>query len=304
LTINSSGQISGTPPTPGIYFPRIALTDLVTSEATTFSFTLIVDPFAITTAGVLPQATVGVAYSQQLEAPGCGTGCAWSVGLLPGGLALTGAGLLQGTPASSTSTFFTVQASGSGGTVQKVFSLSIANTTLQPLAINNSGSVLTTVGGLANVALLASGGVPPYTWALGAGQTLPPGVSLQTPGELFASFFAPGFSYLSGRGMQVGVYTLPPGLRVMSGSNGVQNYLGGVPTTPGVYSSQMMVSDSGTQTLSVNLTIRVSALALTPDSLPPGWSESRTRCRSCRLVEALRTRSRRQPRLTCPRACP
>jgi len=99
LIMNASGLISGTPTTAGSFAASITITDLVSSDALTIGYTFIVNPFAITTGGVLPQGIIGTAYSQPLAAAGCGSGCAWTVtsGSLPGGLSLT-SGVIQGTP--------------------------------------------------------------------------------------------------------------------------------------------------------------------------------------------------------------
>ena len=75
-----------------------------------------------------------------------------------------------------------------------------------PLSISNPSSFgSTTIGGAVSAALVAVGGAPPYTFALQSG-TLPPGVMLQGPGETLAASFNPGFSYLTGRPMQLGTF--------------------------------------------------------------------------------------------------
>ena len=68
------------------------------------------------------------------------------------------------------------------------------------------------------------------------------------------------------------VNALPPGMTLVSGSNGTDSYLAGTPTTPGDYSFELVVADSSAppQSLRVQMTLSVSRLALTPDSLPPG----------------------------------
>jgi hypothetical protein len=78
------------------------------------------------------------------------------------------------------------------------------------------------------------GGTAPFTWALSAGSTLPPGLTL------------------------------------LNGGNGLSNIVGGVPTTPGSYAFSLIVSDAGGQSLTIPFTQRVSPLALTPGSLAPG----------------------------------
>jgi len=205
LTLDQAGQISGMPTTSGTFFPSIALTDLTTTQSLTTFLTLTVDPFAIATAGVLPQGTAGTPYGVQLSAPGC-AGCSWSVsGSLPSGMSLGAGGLLSGTPGGTFNSFFTVQASGGNGTTQKVFSLIIASATPQALTITTSAMADVTVGTSTAPALFASGGAPPYAWSLDSG-SLPPGVSLGGPGETLGANLGPGFTYPAGRALQTGSY--------------------------------------------------------------------------------------------------
>ena len=213
ITINSStGQLSGIATTPGTYFPQVTITDLVNSISLNQGFTLVVDPFAITTAGALPAATTNVSYTQDLSAPNCGSGCTWSIvsGGLPSGLSLSSAGILSGTPPGTTDgNFFAVQASGSNGTVQKEFSIAVLNSVPQPVSItigtNSFACCIDGVGASYATALFAHGGTPPYSWSVTAG-SLPPGMTLQGPGETLSSQFAPGFTYFAGRMLQTGQF--------------------------------------------------------------------------------------------------
>jgi hypothetical protein len=206
LTLSSSGQLSGTPTAAGTFFPSLLLTDLSTSDFVWEGFGLVVDPFAITTGGVLPPGTVNAAYSQAFTAD-CGGSCTWTTqGGVPFGLTLNGTtGVLSGKPQGTFNSSFTVQASGPAGTVQKIFSLRIVSAFVQPLAITTGSPADRTVGDSTQVALFAEGGTLPYAWSLVDG-FLPPGVSLQSPGEAFSASFAPGFTYLGGRVLQVGTY--------------------------------------------------------------------------------------------------
>src|SRR6185503_7421687 len=137
LSINSSGVISGTPSAAGFFNATITLTDVGAAKSVNVGHSLTVDPFAITTGGVLPQGTVGTPYNQTLTAPDCGSGCTWSIALggLASGLSLSSGGVLSGTPMFPNNSFFTAQASGSNGIVQKVLALQIVSSPPQPLAI-------------------------------------------------------------------------------------------------------------------------------------------------------------------------
>jgi probable HAF family extracellular repeat protein len=208
-TISSgTGTVTGSTST-----ATITITDS-TPVSVSFGYTINVDPFAITlngvtTNGVLPQGAIGIAYSQTLSASGCGSNCTWSIpsGSLPSGLSFNSStGAIAGTPTGYSNSTFTVQASGSNGKVQKRFSLLIPfNTLPPPLFITTTSPIgYTTVGNTFNLSLSAQGGVPPYTWSVAPGSTLPPGLSLQTPGETIGSLYNPGFTYLAGRVMQAG----------------------------------------------------------------------------------------------------
>ena len=208
LSISSSGVISGTPTAAGTSSPSITLTDLTLGVTTTPGHTLVVNAYEITSGPVLPPATVGTAYSQTLTAPGCGTGCSWSVigSSLPGGLSLnSSSGLVSGTPNGTATSSFTVQVSGSNGSVRKVMSIWINTSAIQPLAILGSNPSDNTVGSLVTFNLAAQSGVLPLTWSVQSG-SLPVGVTLQGPGETLGFSLIPGQMYLTGRARQVGLY--------------------------------------------------------------------------------------------------
>ncbi len=209
LSINSSGVISGTPTAAGTSFASVTLTDLTLGVTANPSHTLVVNAYSITSGPVLPQGAQGTAYSQTLAAPGCGTGCTWSLvsSSLPSGISLNaGTGALTGTPNGTFNSSFTVQVSGSNGIVQKVLAIRIKASAIQPLAITTTTISDSTVGSLVNVSLAAQSGVLPLTWSLQSG-SLPVGVTLQGPGEILGSTLGPGFPYLMGRARQSGVYS-------------------------------------------------------------------------------------------------
>jgi hypothetical protein len=91
-------------------------------------------PIALTTAS-LPNGTVGAAYDATLAASGGTAPYTWSVvsGQLPGGLKLSGAGTISGTPAAAGTFSFTLQVKDSGASPQ-------AATSSQVIAIGASGT--------------------------------------------------------------------------------------------------------------------------------------------------------------------
>ena len=102
------------------------------STSNALTFTVSSGALTITTSS-LPAGVVGVAYSQTLSATGGQPPYSWSItaGSLPGGLALSAStGVLSGTPSTSGSFNFTVQASDGGQptpqTATKAFSLAVA----------------------------------------------------------------------------------------------------------------------------------------------------------------------------------
>ena len=204
LSVDSAGQITGTPTASGSFNPVFTATDLATLNAMSRGFTLVVNPFAITTGGILPTGTVGVAYNQPLAAPGCTGTCTWSATGLGASISLSSAGVLSGTPTGTLNNVVTVTVTGSNGTVQKTFALVVLSATPQPLAITTASFSDATIGNQVSNGLFASGGAPPYTWTLESG-ALPLGVSLQGPGDTLGANLGPGFTYLAGRPMQLGV---------------------------------------------------------------------------------------------------
>ncbi|MCX6629154.1 MAG: Ig domain-containing protein, partial [Candidatus Solibacter sp.] len=209
LNLSTAGVVTGTPTAAGSYSATVTVTDLTNNTAIGFTYTFIVNAFAIDTGGVLPQGKFGVTYSQNLTAPGCGTGCTWTLagGSLPSGITLSTAGLLSGTPTGYYNSGFLVQAAGTNGTVQKELSLLIDFNTVQPLFITTASPMgPNSLNSLIASSLTVQGGTPPYAWTLDSG-TLPTGISLAGPGETLGANLLPGFAYLWGRVMQPGAYT-------------------------------------------------------------------------------------------------
>jgi hypothetical protein len=230
LRIDFSGHVSGTPTAAGEYFPAfvrrvrtwvdfnkdfipdcdlasvVANGECAASPATVLPMTesLIVDPFAITTAGTLPRGIAGARYPPvAMTASDCeshtglfttvwrwlfrrGPGCTWTARSdLPEGLSLTKRGVIGGTPRATFNGIVSIEvAHPSRGAVQKVFALAIASATPSPLTITGSGSPgPTPLGAIVAVLLTASGGTPPYSWSVVRDGAPPPGITLQGPGQ-------------------------------------------------------------------------------------------------------------------------
>ena len=258
-----SADLTGTATAVGVYTFTVLATENIFTAVVTVSQT-----YSIRVAGVLtvtPSAlaagTVGMQYTQQLQATGGIAPYTWSLGTfsgggshqepagrsvrgrakpaatasgsLPPGLTLSSSGQITGMPTQIGSFTFDVtvndssstapQATGATFTIDVNGASPLLITTISPLPNG-------TVGIPYSIPLRAQGGEIPYIWALTSG-------------------------------------TLPPGLQVGSGGS-----LTGTPTQAGNYTFTLTVSDFSGQTASVTSTVIIaSAFSFTtPSPLPPG----------------------------------
>jgi hypothetical protein len=184
LSLNaSSGVISGTPTTSGTFSFAVTVRDSAgsTSPAQALSITIAAALTVVTTS--LPNGVVGTAYSQTLVATGGQPPYVWTIfqGNLPAGLALSAAGTIGGVPTTpGTSQFVVRVADANGTTASATLSLSIA---APLLTITTTSIPSATVGASYSETFGATGGNPPYTWALDSG-SLPAGLSLSNSGSI------------------------------------------------------------------------------------------------------------------------
>lgn len=187
LSLNpTSGVIAGTPTAAGTSSFTVRVADTA-GQADTQALSLLINQSAppnITTPSPLPGGTVGLPYSQTLQATG-GTGTlVWSRtgGSLPANLALSSTGVISGTPTNTGTSNFTVRvADALSQTDTQQFSINVAaaltitTTSIQSCKFNQN----------CNRNLSASGGRTPYSWSLAPGSTpLPPGLTLSTGGAI------------------------------------------------------------------------------------------------------------------------
>jgi 6-phosphogluconolactonase (cycloisomerase 2 family) len=218
MNLSPSGVLSGTPTTAGNFGLVITLTDSMGTpplNAIRRVVAITVDPFAITTPGLLPNATAGVFYSQTLSAPGCTPTATW-VPISFAGLSLDAAGVLSGVPVlqHETSSFTATVTCGDGTSVSKVFSLFVTSSTT-PLQSGFGGFADETIGNFITEQILPVGGTPPYTASVVSGTLpsglalvgLPSGLALVGPGETVCDTCAPSLPYIAGRAMATGTYT-------------------------------------------------------------------------------------------------
>jgi len=163
LTLSTAGVLTGTPPsgTPASF--NVTVTDSV-GGMSTGAFTLPVNgSLTITTTSPLPAATIGAAYSQTFAATGgAGSPYTWSASGLPSWLILSSAGVLTGTPTSSSvDASFTVtvkDSSSNSASAPFIVPVTLAITTTSPLPA-------ATVNVAYNQTLAADGGAGGYTWS-------------------------------------------------------------------------------------------------------------------------------------------
>src|SRR5215472_78007 len=185
LTLNSSGQINGTPMTAGTYSFAIKVTDSSSpaqSAAANFIIPIAASgtPLQITTSSLAAGQT-STAYSASLSASGGKAPYNWSLssGSLPAGLTLGSSGQISGTPTMAGTSSFTVKVTDSSSTAQSATAnLSFTVTTsVTPVQITTSTLAAGQTSAPYTATLAATGGKTPYNWSIGSG-SLPAGLSL------------------------------------------------------------------------------------------------------------------------------
>ncbi|MEX2304020.1 MAG: Ig domain-containing protein [Bryobacterales bacterium] len=125
-----SGQLNGAPTSFGTFQFTVAVDDSA-FETASKRFTLFVDPanLTITTASPLPLGVVGVPYERTLTASGGPPPLRWeALGGMPGGLTLSEAGAISGTPGAIGSFTIQVRATdAASGTAATSLSLTVAD---------------------------------------------------------------------------------------------------------------------------------------------------------------------------------
>ena len=169
----ATGIISGTPTTKGTFAFTVQVKDSLGATATAAVSITVNSPLSMT--NVLPNGTVGVAYSAPISAAGGATPYSCSItGSLPAGLSLSGCAV-SGTPTVAGSATVTVKVTDASSPAQVVSQ--VETIVISPPALT-LGSPLPngTVGVVYSANITASGGTSPYscsiTGALPAGLTL------------------------------------------------------------------------------------------------------------------------------------
>jgi large repetitive protein len=188
LIISSNGFLTGQAPVAGVFNFTVTVTDSVGNSASKQVTLQATGNLTVSTAS-LPDATVNSAYSVALNATGGLTPYAWNATGLPPGLAISVAGAINGTP--TTAGVFNIAAivtDSASTTATKQFSLQVS--TGVSLSISSTTLAPCVIGAACNVSLTATGGVPPYSFALLSSSVS--GVSLSPGGVITGNFSDPG----------------------------------------------------------------------------------------------------------------
>lgn len=235
-----TGVISGTPTTAGTYNFTITATDADTCTGVRAYSIDVTCASIILAPPLLPDGTVGDAYSQTVTASG-GTApytYALSAGALPPGLALDSAtGVISGTPTLAGTFNFVITATDANTcTGSKGFSIAVADIGCPVIDLTPATLPDGVVNSPYNQTVVATGGTAPYTYAVSSG-ALPDGLSLDS-------------------------------------ATGV---ISGTPTTGGSFDFTIMATDANNCTGSRNYTININATCLfcddfNDDVLDPNWT--------------------------------
>lgn len=196
LTLSSAGAIAGTPTATGPYSFTVTARDSSTgsgpySASTPYTGTVGAPLLPTIVPATLPGGVAGTPYSQQL-AGGNGVGpytFALALGTLPAGVTLSNTGLLSGTPTAGGTANLAIKVTDSRGRESSVpYQLAIA---LGTVVVGPGTLPAATAYDPYSVAVTATGGVGPHSYAITAG-AIPAGITLAADGTLAGTPTASG----------------------------------------------------------------------------------------------------------------
>ena len=191
LTLSTAGVLSGTPTATGSFTFTVQAKASNNCTGTRSYTVAIACPTITVNPSTLPNGTTTASYSQTITASGGTSPYTFTKtsGSLPGGLTLSTAGVLSGTPSAGGSFTFTIQAKASNGcTGTRSYTLTIACPTI---TVNPSTLPNGTTTAAYSQTITASGGSSPYTFTVSSG-SLPGGLTLTTAGVLSGTPSASG----------------------------------------------------------------------------------------------------------------
>lgn len=181
LTLNpSTGLISGTPGGATTAEVMVTVTDSTAPSPVTRTASLtitIVGELSITTTS-LPTGIVGVPFGAPLTATGGNTPYHWTATGLPAGLSVNpSTGAITGTPETAGSGSVSITVTDSTAPTHLTATASLTITVSAGLEISTTVLPPAAAGTPYNFPLAATGGLPPYTWAVPG---MPSGLTLNT----------------------------------------------------------------------------------------------------------------------------
>ena len=186
LLLNAmTGQISGTPLTPGDFPFTITAADQMACLGHQ-DYDIKICPTITLSPTTLPSGVVGLAYNQSISGNGGAAPYTFAVtsGAVPDGLTLSQSGALSGTPTTPGTFVFTVTATDANGcSGSQGYSIKIDPPPCNTITISPASLPSATVGTPYNQTLTASGGTAPYSFAVTSG-SLPSGLTLSSTGAL------------------------------------------------------------------------------------------------------------------------
>ncbi|MCS4279015.1 putative Ig domain-containing protein [Stenotrophomonas rhizophila] len=181
ITLSGGGALAGTPTSAGTFTFTVRVADSSSGGPYTAdrSYTLVIGSPTITVdPPVLPNGTVAATYGQGVTAAGGTAPYTFSIssGTLPAGLTLASNGQITGTPSAAGAATFTIVATDANAqTGSRSYSITMAAPTL--VLTPASGALSASYDTPYTQALITSGGIGPYTYAVTSG-ALPAGLVL------------------------------------------------------------------------------------------------------------------------------
>lgn len=180
---------------PGVYTVGIVLdpanqlseiNELNNTAAASAQITVATGTVQVTTSS-MPDAATGAPYAAHLYAAGGSGSYTWALAggsePLPTGLTLASGGDISGMATQAGTFPFTVEVSSNGATATSSLQIRVADAKA-PLTVVSTNLPTGEFGAPYTAFLVATGGVPPYTWALAVGSSAPPGLALAPDGTV------------------------------------------------------------------------------------------------------------------------